>query len=51
MMIFKRFRTWGFLIGLALLTFVFVGCASGNQTASQALEKITIAYLRSLFYP
>ncbi|MBN3898095.1 MAG: ABC transporter substrate-binding protein [Nostoc sp. NOS(2021)] len=50
MMIFKRFRTWGFLIGLGLLTFVFVACASGNQTASQAPEKVTIAYQPGINY-
>ncbi|MEH2384747.1 MAG: hypothetical protein V7K14_02910 [Nostoc sp.] len=50
MMRFKRFRTWSFLIGLALLTFVFVACASGNQTASQAPEKVTIAYQPGINY-
>ncbi|MEH2063221.1 MAG: ABC transporter substrate-binding protein [Nostoc sp.] len=47
---FKRFRTWSFLIGLALLAFGFVACASGNQTASQTPEKVTIAYQPGINY-
>ena len=50
MMIIKKLRTWGLLIGLALLTFVFVACASGNQTASPAPEKVTIAYQPGINY-
>ncbi|MHC5857977.1 ABC transporter substrate-binding protein [Nostoc sp.] len=50
MMIFKRFRTWILFIGLALLTFVFVACASGNKTTSQAPEKVTIAYQPGINY-
>ena len=50
MMRFKRFRTWGLLIGLALLTFVFVACTSDNKTASKAPEKVTFAYQAGINY-
>ncbi|MEH2317612.1 ABC transporter substrate-binding protein [Nostoc sp.] len=46
----KRFITWVLLIGSALLMFVFVACTSGNQTPSQAPEKITIAYQPGMNY-
>ncbi|MEH1922283.1 ABC transporter substrate-binding protein [Nostoc sp.] len=47
---FKQFQSWSLLVGLALLTFVFVACTSGNQIASKVPKKVTIAYQPGINY-
>lgn len=45
----KQFKLY-LLIGLALLSFVFVACTFDNKTASQVPDKITIAYQPGINY-